>query len=1141
MSDTLMLIVAGYQDPDLAQREFDAVVERIQAKQVRCEGMILVGKDADGQVTVADTGDHLGRKGAGWGGGVGVLVGLFAPPLLASVAVGAAAGGVVGKFAGHKVRSAIEEQVTSALTPGSAVVIGVYPAEYRLAVEQALAGAPMKSVVESDKSGIYELKRALAEAMGKFEPDRTVLPLRDKPFGGVAGRTQDGSVPDWSIVAGPKAPDGAPNVLLVLIDDAGFGGPDTFGGQIRTPNLTRVQQMGLTYNRFHVTAVCSPTRAALLTGRNHHRVGFGSIAEYPGPVPRVLRRPAAELHGAAAHPARQRLRDGRLRQVAPHPGQRPGRGGPVRPLADVVGIRPLVGVPVRCRRAVRPDHHPGQQHRRRARGQRRQALLLPGRPHRPVDPVAARRPCAGRPQAVVPLLLHRGHARPAPCAAGVGRPLQGPVRRGLGRLPREDPRAAEATRHRPAGHRAHRAPRTCSPPGTSLSDAERKLYARQMEVFAGFSENADWNVGRLLDDIEAMGELDNTLILYIWGDNGASMEGTLTGSFNETTFLNGVVLDAEHQLALIEEYGGIAGLGGEMSAPHFAVGLGAREQHPVPVGQADGQPSRRRPQPDGGGLAGAHLTGHAPCATSSRTPSTSARPCCRPSASPSRPASTASRRSRWTAPRSSTLSMTRRRPSSTRRSTSRCSAAAPCTRTAGGRAPGWTRPPGTSRRRPSRGSPPGLRPGQDVWELYYLPDDFSQAKDLAAEHPEKLAELQELFWVEAERNRALPLLGGLSIFFGILPPLPTVTRLHFAGDVQNIQRGMVPRIYGRSYAIEADLVVPEGGAEGVIVANADFFGGFAVWVDGDGLLRHTYSFLGVETYRQKADQPLPTGDVTVKMLFTSDEAKAGQRWEVTLFVERRAGGRRTGCPAPCRLRSRRTPGMDVGRDNGLVVDREYEDKAPYAFTGTVKGVVFDLHPNHHEASSRSTRRPPRAMSPTARPADRQHVRARRDEGEDSVTETDATAVDELGPVDYLIVEFPVGTQNFTGEMADELLRLAESGIIRVLDVLILQKGVDGLVEAHELDEIDGFDEIRALEANIAEILAADDVLMLAEAMEPGSVAVALVWENVWAAPFASAARRAGGQLVATGRIPIQAIVASIEAEVAAEAADEEGN
>ena len=115
--------------------------------------------------------------------------------------------------------------------------------------------------------------------------EQHTLPIRDREFGGTIGRTLDQSTPDWSIVAGPKPPDGTPNVLIVLIDDAGFGGPETFGGAIRTPNLTRVQRMGLTYNRFHVTAVCSPTRAALLSGRNHHRVGFGSVAEYPGPFP----------------------------------------------------------------------------------------------------------------------------------------------------------------------------------------------------------------------------------------------------------------------------------------------------------------------------------------------------------------------------------------------------------------------------------------------------------------------------------------------------------------------------------------------------------------------------------------------------------------------------------------------------------------------------------------------------------------------------------------------------------------------------------------------------------------------------------------------------------------------------------------
>ena len=147
------------------------------------------------------------------------------------------------------------------------------------------------------------------------------------------------------------------------------------------------------------------------------------------------------------------------------------------------------------------------------------------------------------------------------------------------------------------------------------------------------------------------------------------------------------------------------------------------------------------------------------------------------------------------------------------------------------------------------------------------------------------------------------------------------------------------------------------------------------------------------------------------------------------------------------------------------------------------------------------------------------------------------AVDELGPVDYLVVEFPAGQSQFTGEMARELAALVRSKTIRLLDLLVLRKDGDGAIEAFEIDDFDEVDELVALESEIAEILAARDVANLAEAMENGSAAGVIVWENRWAAPFASAARRAGGQLIATGRIPIQAIVASLEAE-AAETAEE---
>jgi arylsulfatase len=228
------------------------------------------------------------------------------------------------------------------------------------------------------------------------------------------------------------------------------------------------------------------------------------------------------------------------------------------------------------------------------------------------------------------------------------------------------------------------------------------------------------------------------------------------------------------------------------------------------------------------------------------------------------------------------------------------------------------------------------------WELYYLPDDFSQSNDVAAEHPEKVAELRDLWWQEAARNRVLPLMGWAAIFYGILPPLPTITRFAFAGDVQNVQRGMVPRIYGRSYAIEAALVVPEQ-AEGVIIANADFIGGYTLWVDPQRLLHHTYSFLGVETYKLVSTAPLPTGDVAVKMLFEADEPRPGTGGVVTLWANgTQVGEGRIDHTVPIAFST--YAGMDVGRDNGLVVDLDYEDKAPYAFTGTVKQVVFDLKP-----------------------------------------------------------------------------------------------------------------------------------------------------------------------------------------------------
>ncbi len=946
MGDSVDVIMAAYPSTGPAQHDFDALMQLVKDKTVAAEGVILVCRDASGQVSVTHTGDHLGRKGLGWGGGVGLVVGLFSPPLLASVVVGGAVGGLAGKFAKHKVDSGIEQGLGDKLQPGTAAIIAMVDGDDRLAAEQALAGSLAKSAAPMDKTGVRGLKDALAEAAGKFSPDRTVLPIPDRNFGGTMGRTVDKSVPDWTMIPGPKAPEDAPNVLVVLIDDAGFGNPDTFGGPIATPNLTRVQNMGLTYNRFHVTAVCSPTRAAMLTGRNHHRVGFGSIAEYPGPFPGYT---AARPRSCTALPrilkengyvtggfGKWHLTPDNVQGVAGPFDHWPqswgfdhwwgflsGAAGQYDPI--ITQDNSVLGVPEG--KDGEPYYFPDDLTDKAVgwlHGVRAQDAAKPWFMYYSTG-------CAHAPHHVAKAWADR---------------YQGKFDGGWDQLREETFERQKKLGIIPPGTELTRRP-DLFPAWDSLSAAEKKLYTRQMEVFAGFCENADWNVGRLLDSIEEMGDLDNTLIFYIWGDNGSSMEGTVTGSFNEMTFLNGVVLDPEQQLKLIDSYGGIEALGGDHTAPHYAAAWAHAGNTPFQWGKQ----------------MASHLGGD-------RDPMVIAWP--------TRIKASREVRTQFThcidigptiletigLPEPAVVDGIGQEPmdgTSFAYTFGDAKAAErhtvqyfemfgsralysdgwwACTRL--DKAP-WDMSPETMK----RFAPGVYDPDQDVWELYYLPDDFSQAHDLAAANPGKLAELQELWWKEAERNRALPLLGGFSVFFGILPPLPTITRFTFAGDVQNVQRGMVPRISGRSYAIEAELTVPGTGAEGVVVANADFIGGFGLWVDGNGMLNHTYSFLGVETYKQTSTEKIPAGDVTVKMLFEADKPKPGTGGTVTLWAnDRQIGEGRIDHTVPVAFSS--YAGMDIGRDNGLVVDRAYEDKAPYAFTGTVKKVVFDLKPAAHD-------------------------------------------------------------------------------------------------------------------------------------------------------------------------------------------------
>ena len=487
------------------------------------------------------------------------------------------------------------------------------------------------------------------------------------------------------------------------------------------------------------------------------------------------------------------------------------------------------------------------------------------------------------------------------------------------------------------------------PAWDSLSDGEKKLYARQMEVYAGFQENADWNVGRLLDAVEEMGELDNTLVIYIFGDNGASLEGTLTGSFNELTMQNGIALTAEQQLSLIEQYGGLDAWGTDAYAPHYAAAWAWAGNTPFQWGKQVRLPPRRHAQRHGRLLAGADQGRRRAAHPVHARASTSGRRSSKRPASPSPRSWTGPPRSRWRGRASSTPSTTRTRRSGTPCSTSRSSATGRSTRTAGGPPASSTGSPGTSRRRRWRGSHPepttrSRTPGSCTTS----PTTSRQANDLAAENPEKLAELKELFWEEAEKHNVLPLLAGFSVFFGILPPMPTITTQTFYGDVENIASGMIPRVYGRSYAIEAELSVPDGRRRGRDRRR----GG------RDGRLLA----LG-RRERPAAPQLLDDGRRAVQAGLDRADPDRGRHGPHA--VRRRPAGtvgRRDGLAVRERREDRRgadgedgrrpllraTPAWTSAATTACPSTAPTRTRSPYPFTGTVKKVVFDLKPGSHD-------------------------------------------------------------------------------------------------------------------------------------------------------------------------------------------------
>ena len=638
--------------------------------------------------------------------------------------------------------------------------------------------------------------------------DGSRLPRPDPPFRGVANRTLEGSKPAFPHpVAAPK---GAPNVLIVLIDDAGFGNPSTFGGPCQTPTLSKLASEGLRYNRFHVTALCSPTRAALLSGRNHHAVGFGNIAEFAGGWPgynATWPRSAASVarilqgngYSTAAFGKWHLTPDDQQGAAGPFDrwpcglgfdhfyGFLGGATGQYDPL--LTEDNTIIGVP-----HGKDYYLPDDLTNRTVQWIHDQKVQSPDKPFFIYYATGA---------------THSPHHVPKPWADK----YKGKFDQGWDKLREETFARQKALGVIPAS--AKLTPRDPAfPAWDSLGPAEKQLYARQMEVYAGFQENTDYQVGRVVKALEDIGQLDNTLILYIWGDNGSSMEGTETGTFNELTTITGIALSTEQQLKLIDAYGGIDAWGGPVMQPHFACAWAWAGNTPFQWGKqiASHLGGTRNPMvvswpsriKDRGGLRSqfTHVIDVAPTileATGVPQPS-------RVDGIDQMPM------------HGTSFAYTFADAAARERHTQQYF------EMFGNRAmykDGWLAcarldriPWQLSPEVLARFAPGRWDPDKDRWELYNLDDDFSQANDVAAAHPEKLRELQSLFWQDAERYQVMPMLGGFAPFFGITPHSAERTHYTYYPGTENIGAGMIPRIYNRSFTITADLEIPETGRRG---------------------------------------------------------------------------------------------------------------------------------------------------------------------------------------------------------------------------------------------------------------------------------------------------------------------------------------
>jgi arylsulfatase len=751
-----------------------------------------------------------------------------------------------------------------------------------------------------------------------------ILPFPPTPSGSKAGLTMETSTYQKRVEP-RRLPANAPNILIILMDDLGPGTASTYGGEVQTPTLERVSKMGISYNRFHSTAMCSPTRASLLTGRNHTFVGNGQISAiandfdgFSGTIPKSSATVAEVLKNYGYN-------TGAWGKWHNTPEEQITNKGPFEYWPTGYGFEYFYGFLA------------GEASQYEPTMTRNTTSVTEEKPkgYHVTEDIAD--------DAIKWLREQKAYAPDKPffmywapgAAHGPHQVMKEWADKYKGKFDDgwDEYRKRTFVRAKEKGWIPQDAQLTPRPSSMtawdSIPEAEKPFQRRLMEVFAGFAEHADYNAGRVIDEIEKEGKLENTLIFYIWGDNGSSSEG-LNGTISEQLAQNGIPTKISQHLDALKELGGLDALGGPKTDNMYHAGWAWAGSTPY----------------QGTKLMGSYFGGIRQPMAISWPKGIKADPTARPQFHhvidivP-----TVYDLLKITAPHivngfeqdpidgtSMVYSFTNAKAKDTRKTQFFDIMAS-----RGIYHDGWFASARGPREPWVSGIPKGVKewsPLTDKWELYNIDKDWSQANDLAATEPKKLEEMKSLFIMESTKYKNLPIGGGLwstAMFHPEDAPASALTEWAFEAPIVGMPESAAPKLGKNSSLVTMELELPAK-ANGVLYALAGFSGGVTCFVK-DGFLNYEFNLFEVQRTKVKSKSKLPVGKAKIEV-----ESKLVDRIGGAMDITLRVNGEVVGTgkvPAAMSLHFTSNATFDIGIDTDSPVALDYYDQAPFKFNGKI--------------------------------------------------------------------------------------------------------------------------------------------------------------------------------------------------------------